>query len=119
MVMPAQWKGEHMYASRYARSRALGIFIVLSLASACGGGGADRAQAGGAQGYLFLHGPELVQNGSFTTGLQNWGTWFQDGGSAVVAAPDGHAVVRVKSPATTDWGIQLQSQGMPLGAGKT
>jgi hypothetical protein len=112
-----------MVTWRIVRSRALGLvaFASLVVASACGGGSGEPAQqvAVAGQAKLFLHGAELVQNGSFSRGLEGWENWLQDGGKAVFAEKDGRAVVRVKTPATTDWGIQFHTHGLSLAAGKT
>jgi hypothetical protein len=107
-----------MFASKVARYRALALFVVFSLFTGCSGGGTATAQKLSAEAGLFLHGAELVQNGSFTQDLTGWETWLQDGGQAVFAAKEGRAVVHVKAPATTDWGIQLLTHGLPLTGGR-
>lgn len=107
-----------MHAFEGARSRALRLSILLSLVSACGGDGSRPAVPADARSNLLLHGVELVQNGSFSRGLDGWETWLQDGGDAGFTVSHGRAVVRVRTPATTDWGIQLHTHGQALTAGR-
>ncbi len=112
-------KGNPMATSRGAHWRSLGLCASLLLLVGCGGDAADSAGPTSARGNVFLHGVELVQNGSFTGGLEGWDTWLQDGGDAVFAAREGRAVVRVKTVPTTPWGIQLLTRRLPLRAGTT
>lgn len=111
-----------MFASKRARSRALAWCLASWMVAACSGGGetaAVRPEVADARVERLAEGPELVKNGRFTHGLDGWTTWLQDGGDAAFAAKGGHAVVRVKAPATTDWGIQLHTGGVALSAGRT
>ncbi|MBN1782821.1 aryl-sulfate sulfotransferase [bacterium] len=64
-------------------------------------------------------GENLVQNGDFAQGDQNW-TWeLQNTGQAQMAVENGEVHVAITNGGSNDYDVQLRQNGLPLVQGKT
>lgn len=63
-------------------------------------------------------GDELIQNGDFTKGQENWENAITAPGEADVSFEDGRAVYRITNVGEQEWHIQLKQSGLTLENGK-
>lgn len=64
-------------------------------------------------------GTELITNGNFAKGEENWENAITAPGEATVTFADGKAVYNVTNPGTQDWHIQLKQSGLTLENGES
>lgn len=63
-------------------------------------------------------GDELIQNGDFTKGQENWENAITAPGEATASFEDGKAVYRITNVGEQEWHIQLKQSGLTLENGK-
>jgi hypothetical protein len=61
----------------------------------------------------------LVVNGDFSNGTNNWTVWAGDGGFGTLTTDNGTGKVDIGSKGPNNWSIQLYQEGIPMTAGKT
>ena len=61
--------------------------------------------------------PNMVANGDFSSGADNWHLYLANGGAATISNRDGVGVVNITSCGTTDYAVQLYYDGFKLETG--
>ncbi len=59
-------------------------------------------------------GTEMLKNGSFADGTENWISAITAPGEATAAFADGKAVYNITNVGTADWNVQLKQEGLVL-----
>ncbi|MDE7479155.1 MAG: carbohydrate binding domain-containing protein, partial [Lachnospiraceae bacterium] len=62
-------------------------------------------------------GVELIKNGDFAAGNDNWESFIGEGGEAEDSFADGKAVYTINNVGNEDWSIQLKQSGLTLEKG--
>ncbi len=61
----------------------------------------------------------LVRNGDFSNGANNWNIWSGEGGFGTLNVVDGAANIEISSIGSQNWHVQFYQEGIELKAGKT
>ena len=56
----------------------------------------------------------LIKNGDFSNGLENWGSYTTAGGDMDLSAEDGKLTADVKSVGELNYGVQISTNGFKL-----
>ena len=62
-------------------------------------------------------GVNMIKNGDFTSGIENWTTYINHGGSADFREENETAVVEINNPGAVDYGVQIYYDGFKLDQG--
>ena len=62
-------------------------------------------------------GVNLIVNGDFENGLENWGTYLNHGGTCEFTEQDGVGVIDISQAGATDYGVQIFYDGFTLEEG--
>lgn len=58
-----------------------------------------------------------LKNGDFSNGLDKWGNWAGEGGSAAVSVEDGAAKIAISNAGTPPYGVQFYQDGLNMTKG--
>lgn len=63
---------------------------------------------------IYAAGGNLISNSTFDSGVANWGTYMDGGGSATLASENGKLALKIKSVGTLNYGVQVFFDVIPL-----
>jgi len=63
---------------------------------------------------IYAAGGNLISNSTFDSGVKNWGTYMDGGGSATLVSENGKLALKIKSVGTLNYGVQVFFDVIPL-----